>query len=1265
MKKQSNTPLSHPIHRRPFKLALKSRVESGFALIATISVMALVIMIAMAMVSLSTSVTRTSQHGKAMEEAQANARMALMMAIGKLQQEMGPDMRISAPADIVDPANPSLVGVWRSWEGSDHEDNTHLLVGRPKAPDYSSKADSYKTSADGRFVSWLVSGGSATDFLGNAATLVLSSPSADTIPLLASGSLASDDIREVHVIPSVVNDAGAFAWWVSGENQKARIPRPYAPTESVDPAILTERNSSHAGADPSVFGLDSLLADNSLSENIITLNTSEFIADDGSKPDDGTEPHKSFHDLTVNSVGLLTNVATGGWRKDLSLLTEKWEEQPYEGLELFQLAPGAHQPYTRPKAVALADTSLPIPIWHKEPGSVFYPWSNYIHPTDLLGDGQAGGNWPREHFHNRAAVTSWASLADFATFYKKIDNVDGGIPSINQPYSWFFTSSLAEPLNSYHGLHSTWVVPHIAKIQMIYSHYATDFDFSPNLTGLDGNLRPAVLITPVVTLWNPYNFEIKFPTTEALKIKIGWSHPVALNYKGQGTKYWGVQRGNYGGNLAVDENYNYKDRMLTKNWQLKMAFPGNQKTPDGRPALTLGPGETRVFSPLPKSNTLKRPTEIKYDQGASYELVMRPGLLHDDRYLGWYIGLDKMIAPGFVASGSTKEEINQQKADTYTKPPTFELDVMSRYDLMSSEGYCGPNLQWGIPKIPHGNLNAVYHISEAADTDSYYPPSTDSFPVALNEIVRLPTAAEPNPYPIATPFMSLVFGSRIASHKATPTKGVVQANPAMKSSNFRFNGFTPSDYPGVSSATNSSWEYSYIYHTKGGASLPDAGAGDASGFIITGDNVVDGIDRVVMIDLPTRPLTSLAQLSSWFIKGLNPLPPQTHDVIGNSDATPLIPMNNVVDPDNNPYSGIRENEQQDDSYCSNHLLFDDWFFSSIAPEPDTIGPIGQDLMKNYTDFLTGIDPLANRTYKPIFEDRAANSTIADNTYMAQVDPVDSWKTIASRLEVEGMFNVNSTSVKAWRALLGHARNQKIPYLEDTGVVKLSGEIDYAFPRSLISGHGKAGELPTNGVLKESYEFAGYRVFTSDMLDKLAKNIVTQVRRRGPFLSLSEFVNRQLSSDEDLAVGGAIQVALNQLAADPDPALNPFDVMQAASRPSVSDPPSNHEYVFGKAAEGHNTYGLPGWTRQADILRSLAPILSARDDTFTIRAYGDSRDKSGKVIARAWCEAVVRRTRDYIDSSDSPDITTLPNDTNKEFGRRFKLSSFRWLNPDEV
>ena len=128
----------------------------GFALIATISVMVLLVMIALAMLSLSTIELRASQNGRAMAEAQANARMALMIAIGELQKHAGADTRVTASADIIADDNPPLLGVWKSWEGSDHE-QSGTFAGRPIAPDYASKAKNL--SDDGRFISWLVSGG--------------------------------------------------------------------------------------------------------------------------------------------------------------------------------------------------------------------------------------------------------------------------------------------------------------------------------------------------------------------------------------------------------------------------------------------------------------------------------------------------------------------------------------------------------------------------------------------------------------------------------------------------------------------------------------------------------------------------------------------------------------------------------------------------------------------------------------------------------------------------------------------------------------------------------------------------------------------------------------------------------------------------------------------------------------------------------------------------------------------------------------------------
>ena len=109
-------------------------------------------------------------------------------------------------------------------------------------------------------------------------------------------------------------------------------------------------------------------------------------------------------------------------------------------------------------------------------------------------------------------------------------------------------------------------------------------------------------------------------------------------------------------------------------------------------------------------------------------------------------------------------------------------------------------------------------------------------------------------------------------------------------------------------------------------------------------------------------------------------------------------------------------------------------------------------------------------------------------------------------------------------------------------------------------------------------------------------------------------------------------------------------------------------AFKKALEGPVAYGSAAYVDQADILRNFSEQITPRGDTFVIRTYGDSLDASGKVQARAWCEAVVQRIPEYVDSANEPHLKPAdPQLTaaNKTFGRKFQIVSFRWLNSSEV
>ena len=100
-----------------------TRKNFGFALVATVSMMVLLTLVAIAMLSLSTIEQRSSGGGAndADRMARANARMALMMALGELQKAAGLDQRVSATASILgDSSNNNYAGGTTAANGRKH-----------------------------------------------------------------------------------------------------------------------------------------------------------------------------------------------------------------------------------------------------------------------------------------------------------------------------------------------------------------------------------------------------------------------------------------------------------------------------------------------------------------------------------------------------------------------------------------------------------------------------------------------------------------------------------------------------------------------------------------------------------------------------------------------------------------------------------------------------------------------------------------------------------------------------------------------------------------------------------------------------------------------------------------------------------------------------------------------------------------------------------------------------------------------------------------
>lgn len=153
-----------------------TKKSDGFALIVTITLLILLSLIAVGLLSLSTVTLRSSQATMSVEMARANAKLSLQLALGRLQGLAGPDTRITAPANSaagLSGSSPYLTGVWRSWEGLNHDPDS----GMPIAPPYDLKLRDGSVidgETGGRFLGWLVSsdvgGGvsSPPDIGGNA-----------------------------------------------------------------------------------------------------------------------------------------------------------------------------------------------------------------------------------------------------------------------------------------------------------------------------------------------------------------------------------------------------------------------------------------------------------------------------------------------------------------------------------------------------------------------------------------------------------------------------------------------------------------------------------------------------------------------------------------------------------------------------------------------------------------------------------------------------------------------------------------------------------------------------------------------------------------------------------------------------------------------------------------------------------------------------------------------------------------------------------------
>ncbi len=287
----------------------------------------------------------------------------------------------------------------------------------------------------------------------------------------------------------------------------------------------------------------------------------------------------------------------------------------------------------------------------------------------------------------------------------------------------------------------------------------------------------------------------------------------------------------------------------------------------------------------------------------------------------------------------------------------------------------------------------------------------------------------------------------------------------------------------------------------------------------------------------------------------------------------------------------------------------------------------------------------------------------------------------------GGFNINSTSVAAWRAVLSSVRfkqsgefqgadidNTTSPSVAGTQKpanatiaerfnsdatlgVNVAAPAFFRFPQSAQETYfWQAPAPPTSNV--RMFDTYGFRLgvrgnnlstssvastvmaqrLTTDQIEAVATEIVGQLRQRatikGPFRSMLEFL-KPLSGADD-GTPSLLETAISNSGLNPA-AVQPLDTVASL-----------------------NDFGLCSLTlTQADIVAALAPFLRARSDTFTVRSYGEIINPvTAEVAGRAWLEATVQRVPETVDGGDIQKAAGT-------FGRRFKIISFRWLSPSDI
>lgn len=1204
--------------------------------------MLLMAMIAVGLLSLSTTVLRTAGSDRDQQLARANARLALSIAIGELQTLLGPDERVCAPSSLYEDdgpiAQPNWVAVWSTrredgssfWARDDAEGGLRDL----RAEDEWEREDAA--------LSYLVSGNEG----GRAAQgprlyepFQAEGEDGSWVELVGAGTLGnSAPARDRVSVPRIsVGGEGAlegtYGYWVGDLGARANVATPNAwadadTREERGPAadgygiLLGQESDASAMTSQAGSAIAPLSA--SVRERLVTDGQLGLL-------DDAGWAASLWHDLTTVSQGVLADTRDGGLRKNLTVflqddtLNSRADEGGVPSLSTSDRLVGPRnkehaealgQDWEAGRHRASAPTFGILRDWVRSAPSYAATGDDFRNPETAFVDSKAAGS--RSAFANDEAVQ-----------LKSRQNAD------------------------------------LMPVLVEGSAFST-FSYHPNPRGFAKPFNIRSHTWPRVVLWNPYNVEITVPGTVVMMqlnsrndFRTNISDPRFPGFPSR-TAYWV----SWGGGTRTEPPRSGEAIIASDNYN----DPYSGMVYYYLPPEKIGPGECYVYSTEEAGeydgrNVLNNRLSPRVAPDVARNFYVSSSEFDDDDTgSGFFFQIQDFAYFPFPARlfGMASRDVDNQADDSRmiwknvegaTSLSIFEFDALPQLQSVSCSLQLGagkePRVAWSESNPVPVEFTTLFNplLTNPPDTRSRegfrmrwleeHPSNTGVLNnKAGRRIFETAMLANWNPraaYAIRSPWENV--GGDVGDGKASgpwffgaytrdlydQSVGWDEQLPPFEDGFYRGNPFGPPQEGNLRNVL-----FDLPRQEEGVLSLAQFQHAKLSEFVwhpsyAVGNSLAD--PRLEVEGLAgTAPILSGETDGGWNSRAIG----YSNDSQRSADRDEWARFARFIMQD----LPTDETLVYDLSYELNHALWDEFFLSTGSSE-------------ERVRFVSDGAPLPNGRM------RLARNSTADDLLSVE----DS----ASALLLDGAFNVNSTSVEAWKALLSATRQQAL------------GQEGFApFSRSARPAGGEwwAG----NGDAEDEEAWAGFRSLSEDEVALLAEKIVDQVRLRGPFLSLSDFVNRRLRNDfadEQTGLMGPLQAAIEQAGLNlafqtrwelekdrevPD-YRHPDNILDATRLDHLLKPDSK-------------AWGVPGYLTQADLLQVIGPNLSARSDTFVIRTYGDALDSAGRVKARAWCEAVVQRNPEPLvpdASGRNPD----PAQPGGEFGRRFTIKCLRWLNESEV